>query len=259
VRERGFALLIVLWSMALLGLLGTRITAAGRTDAVEAEAVAARASLSAAADGAVSEAIMRVLTGEWPADGRTRDLGPVRVRVEDEAGRINVNVAPPGLLAALLLALGRPADQAVTLAAAITDWHTPTTRAEPNGAKAPAYRAAGLDYGPRNAPFQSIGELGLVLGMTPEILAALKPHVTVFTEGDVDRSIADPAVQEAIVRFGGNVVPVGLGLTATSRLVRISAVASGNGDSRFERVAVVRISVVADAEDPLVKVLAWGS
>ena len=256
-RERGFALLIVLWSMALLGLLGTRITAAGRTDAVEAAAVAARATLAAEADGAVFDALMHVLAGDWAADGRLRALGPLRVRVEDEAGRINVNIAPPGLLTALLLALGQPADRAAGLAAAITDWHTSTALAEPGGAKAPAYRAAGLGYGPRDGPFESVDEIGLVLGMTPEILASLAPHVTVFTEGDVDRSVADPLVQEAIVRYGGNVVPAGIGITATSRVVRIDAVASGTGGARFERVAVVRISTAGNAEDPLVKVLAW--
>ncbi len=247
---RGFALLIVLWSMALLGLLGTRITSAAHTGAVEAEAVAGRATLEAEADAALADAEFHLLRGEHPAAA-----GPVEMEVENEAGRININTAPTGLLAALLLAVGCPADQASTLGAAIADWRTPTTLAQPDGAKLPAYRAAGLEYGPRDAPFRSIDELGLVLGMTPAILARLAPHVTIFTEGDVDRNFADDIVREALVRDGGNVIPAGLLIPETSSVLLLTARARGPDGARFVREATIRISRANDRNDPLLTTL----
>src|SRR5215831_8873131 len=71
-RQRGFALLIVLWSMALLALIGTRITAAGRAGAQLATNLRASAIAEAAADGAVFEALFHFMDssdGHWPVDG----------------------------------------------------------------------------------------------------------------------------------------------------------------------------------------------
>ena len=181
--------------------------------------------------------------------------GPITIRIDNESGLLNVNGAPTGLITTLLLALGLPADRAQSLAAAISDWRTTTTLAQPFGAKLPAYRAAGLEYGPPNAPFRNTEELGLVLGMTPDILARLEPHVTVLTDGDVDASKADPIVREALIRFGGNVIPASLTVPELSTVLRITATASRPDGSRFERVTVVRLSRVADREDPLLKVL----
>ena len=254
--DRGVALLIVLWSMGLLGLLGTRITALGHADAVTAAALADHAILEAAADGAVYDAIERVETGAWPPGPPTHP-GPVTVRVENEAGRINVNMAPTGLLDALLLALGLPADRAQSLAAAISDWRTPTPLAQPFGAKAAAYRAAGLDYGPPDAPFRNVGELALVLGMTPDILAALEPHITLYTEGNIDPSLADDVVKTALIRYGGNVLPPILTLADASLILQITAAAASPDGARFTRRATVRLSEVASQDDPLVTVLAW--
>ena len=255
-RERGFALLIVLWSMALLGLLGTRIAASGRTDAREAGVIAERATMESQADGAVADALFEVATGAWPADGRLRP-GPVAVRIENEAGLINVNLAPAGLIAALLSTLGLPADKAQSLGAAISDWRTPTTLAQPSGAKLPAYRAAGLAYGPRDAPFRDTAELGLVLGMTPSILALLEPHVTVSTEGDVDPALADPAVREALIRYGGNVFPALLPIPQTATVLRVTATVSGPNGARFGRVAVVRLRRLAHRDDPVRRAREW--
>jgi len=71
-RQRGFALLIVLWSMALLALIGTRITAAGHVEAQLATNLRANAIAEAAADGAVFEALFHFMdgsAGHWPAAG----------------------------------------------------------------------------------------------------------------------------------------------------------------------------------------------
>jgi general secretion pathway protein K len=42
------------------------------------------------------------------------------------------------------------------------------------------YHAAGLDYGLPGSPLQTVEELSRVLGMTPGVLAAIRPHLTLF-------------------------------------------------------------------------------
>jgi general secretion pathway protein K len=56
------------------------------------------------------------------------------------------------------------------------------------GVKDADYRAAGLSYGPRNGPFQTIDELKLVLGVTPAIFERIEPAITVYS----GRPIFDP-------------------------------------------------------------------
>ena len=73
--ERGFALLLVLWSLALLALLGAQLTGSARSQTRLAGNLRANAMVQAAADGAAQEAILRLLQRSWQND----DLRRVRV------------------------------------------------------------------------------------------------------------------------------------------------------------------------------------
>ena len=124
-RQRGFALLVVLWSMALLALLGAQLTGAGRTEAQIARNLRASAGVEAAADGAVQEAIFHLLaSGEarWGADGVLRRWrigeAAVEVRIFSESGKLNPNRAPIAVMAALLRRLGAEPRRAGQVAAA---------------------------------------------------------------------------------------------------------------------------------------------
>lgn len=249
-RSEGFALLIVLWTLVLLAFIVAHLTATGRGEAQIAENLVANAAAAAAADGAIEEAIYRFTDPQpgrnWPRDGSWHHLAigdsRVAVRLEDEAARINPNRAAPALMAALLVAAGSTRDGAVRLAEAIGEW----TGALPN-APAPAellalYRAAGRDYGPPGKPLESLHELRRVLGMTPALYAALRPHLTLFGPPAPDGARADPVVAAALAQFSpGGAVPVTLG--ATQRIARITAIARGPGPARVVRAAVVTAGV----------------
>ena len=112
-RQRGFALLIVLWTLPLLALLGTQLVATSRQHIQLAHNLIDAAALEAAANGAVQQAIFGVLDSSprhWRPDGSIHvvRLGGaiVAVRVEDEADKVNPNIASPKLLQALLFQAG---------------------------------------------------------------------------------------------------------------------------------------------------------
>ena len=169
-REGGFALLVVLWSLALLALLGTHVVATGRSEVQLAANLRGAAAAEAAADGALFQAVFHLLDPSprrWWPDGVSREIAlpggaAATVRVESEQGKVNPNLAPAPLLQALLLPLGVEPRAAASLAASILDWRTAGQRPRPDGAKEPQYRAAGRDYAPPGRPFESLDELGLV-------------------------------------------------------------------------------------------------
>jgi general secretion pathway protein K len=142
-------------------------------------------------------------------------------------------------LQTLLHALGVDQRDAVKLAAAIADWRSPATWPLPQGAKAPQYRAAGAVFGPPNAPFRSVDELSMVLGMTPTLLALLRPHVSVYTESVPNPSASDPVVAQAVedARAGGQ---PSLSFDEAA-VVQITATAIVPDGGQFTRRAVIRI------------------
>jgi general secretion pathway protein K len=209
VRQRGFALLVVLWTLALLALLGTHLLAAGRQDTQLARNLLDGAVLEAAANGAAQQAVFGVLDGysrHWDPDYsvHTVQLGRaiVAVRVEDETDKVNPNIASPRLLQALLLQVGANPDTAAAVAASIVEWRQAGGAAARPSPAVARYAAAGRDYAPSGAPFGSPDELGGVLGMTADLLARLRPHLTVFTDGDPTLATQDPIVAPALAAAG---------------------------------------------------------
>src|SRR5579863_87167 len=72
-RNRGFALLIVLWTLVLIAFIVGNLTARGRTEIRIASNLASNAAAQAAADGGVYQAIYNLSDPQpdrrWPLDG----------------------------------------------------------------------------------------------------------------------------------------------------------------------------------------------
>lgn len=242
-RQRGFALLIVLWTMVLLALVVSGIAASGHTDATLAYNLRGGAIAEAAADGAVQVALFHVLEAgpdHWAADGAPHRLmiGAARVTVSitNEDGFINPNTAPQALLVALLRRLGADPAIAVHIAAAMVDWRSPGPAPSPGGAKLPQYRAAGKAWGAPGGPFRNRREIALVLGMTPQLAARLEPYLSVYAEGEVDPAQAAPVVRAALADANGGVLP---GFApAGIATIQVAASAESETRARFTRRAV---------------------
>jgi general secretion pathway protein K len=253
-RGSGFALIIVLWTLTLIAFIVLHITASGRIEIRIAGNLVANAMAEAAIDGAVFEAILDRTDPQadqrWPIDGAAHELvigeSRVMVRLEDEAKWINPNTASPVLLEALLRATGSDPENARRLAIAIGEWvgSAPVTRSQ--DARLAEYRAAGLDYGPPGTPLETIDELGRMLGMTSAILAAIRPHLTLFGPPEPSPATADPVVAAALAAImltGQNASPGNL--TPPDVLtVRITALAFGPSNARATLSVIARFGAM---------------
>ena len=135
-----------------------------------------------------------------------------------ETTRIDVNAAPPELLASFFTTLGVSRGQAEQYVQRIRGWITPPDQSgTPGGLPQPnqnqglqgnqrntedeeaLYRAAGKNYGPRGAPFAHIDELYLVVNIPRAIIDRAKPFLTVYSgKSQVDVLDAAPEVVAAI-------------------------------------------------------------
>jgi general secretion pathway protein K len=266
-RSRGFALLVVLWTLVLIAFIVAHLTATGRTEIQIARNLVADAVVDAADDGAIFAAIFNQLDPNpdqrWPLNGQARELAignsRVMVQLEDEAGRINPSAASAALLEALLRITGSDPESARRLAAAIGEWvgsSTGTTQ-RPQNAVLADYQAAGLDYGPPGEPLETLDELGRVLGMTPAVLAAIRPHLTLFGPPQPNPTSADPVVAAALAASAqGAQAPVPPNQPPPDlRTVRITATAFGPSNARVTKIAIVRIGAMLPGG---YAVLAWG-
>jgi general secretion pathway protein K len=108
------------------------------------------------------------------------DEGSVQLTVSDEGGRIDLNAGDRSLLSGLFAAVGGESMTAAAFAARVSDWRDADSDRSEDGGEADDYHGAGLGYGPRDGPFQSVAELKLLLGLSVTDYDRLAPYVTVF-------------------------------------------------------------------------------
>ena len=188
--ERGIALVLVLWVLALIMVIAADFLHATRTDSLVVRNALSIARAEAAADAGVHRGLMEIyrptnLDTTWKRDGETHEWHfegvAVTVSISDESGKIDINSASDALFKGLLISAGVSEEDAVKLLDAILDWRDPDSVKRLYGAEDAEYQAAGLTYRPTNSPFQAIEELQLVLGMRPEIYRRIAGSITVFS------------------------------------------------------------------------------
>jgi general secretion pathway protein K len=225
------ALLIVIWVLALLAAVAAAVTAETRTGTQLARNQLENARARALAEAGISLGALALLepgaAETWATEGGVREFpyagGLVQVSVEDEFGKIDVNVAPDALLAGLFESVGLDAGQAAALVDAIADWRDQDDFRRPDGAEAADYRRAGLDYGPGNRPFEAVEELRSVLGMNRSLYARISPLVTVYSHSTrINPMTAPPDVLRALPGVGSDAVRRFLAARADAS-VRLSA------------------------------------
>jgi general secretion pathway protein K len=188
-RQKGLALVIVLWVLSLLTIMAGSFALSMRRETSIIEGIRNNAQAMAIAGSGIAMAEMMLLNPDqnkrWRADGSIYQIDSVdtRVRVQllSEAGKIDINNADQTLLQGLMAQAPVDAEQQTRIVNAILDWRDQDDLVQLNGAEKKEYQDAGLSYQPRNKPFQSIEELQLVLGMNESVFKWIEPLVTVYS------------------------------------------------------------------------------
>jgi general secretion pathway protein K len=224
--ERGIALLLTLLVLTLLVALILEFDAEARREYRDAAAfrdnfkatVLARASVQAARGVLQQDFLKDKQAGQlfdaptdlwaFPITNYAIGDGLLNAKIEDERGKLNLNdlavsgdpiikKAKVGRVKRLFELLQINPD----LVDAIVDWVDQDENPEPAGAESMYYQTLRPSYRAANAPLQTLLELRLIKGMTPEIMAKLVKLVTVYPQGGdskVNLNTADLLVIQAL-------------------------------------------------------------
>jgi general secretion pathway protein K len=210
-RNRGFALILVIWSLVILLGLSAGFAMAVRYETRVANDVLAATETLAIATAARNLALValnhREVDERWQPDGRVRGLSwadaRIAVRVRSDSGRVDLNRAPRAVLVGLFEQIA-PEREPERLADTLIDWRDRDDRRSELGAEADDYRDAGLEFGPSNQPLHSVHELSQVLGFDGNLARALMPFVTVHSRRPrVNALSAEPTVLAALPDIDG--------------------------------------------------------
>jgi general secretion pathway protein K len=187
-RQRGLALIVVLWAGALMILLAASFAFSLRTEARLAGGIIDRAAAGAAAEAGLARLMAIIVSAERGGPGvvqgeMTFEGMRVSLSMTSENARVDLNAAPPALLEGLLEQAVRDTGSTVSaraLADAVVDWRDADDTRRDHGAEERDYRAAGLEVRPRNGAFLTVSELAQVMGMEPRVFEFLEPLVTVY-------------------------------------------------------------------------------
>ena len=217
-RTRGQLLIIVLWVMGLvsvaIGALAVRSSHELRLGQMPFDAVQRQAIVQAAAYQAIAmiqgdDPSVDHLGETWATGVQANTQQPLLQEIAvgagtfsvglwqdgefvvgllDEERRLNVNTADLAALQRLIEQVQAGDVNALAMANAIVDWRDAAEGQACQGATPACH----------NALLETIDELRLVPGMTPQLFEALEPYVTVYGQGTVNVNTAPAVVLDAI-------------------------------------------------------------
>lgn len=245
-HQSGFALITVLAAVAIVSALAIAFLAAGETQMKVSANQVRLAQLEAAADGGVELAAWRLMAAyagtspSPPTSGQTSrcSVGAItlEIAIQDEAGKVDLNVASPEMLQAVLGYAGLEPAAAAQLASRIAQR---TTR-QPDGTVS-------------SVRLISIEELMRFPGVTPALLERLRPLVTVYSHSAaIDLSIAPAAVKQALSRMR-DAPPAGLALSGQA--FRVVVRAQSRAGLSYSRDAIIELN---SGENSGFSIRAWG-
>lgn len=253
----GFILVAVLWILGglatLAAIYAVYVVNAATGMTVDEDRLQVEASMSGALE-LTAYYLNAVEPAARPGNGAFNfQLGGKRVAVSfvSEAAKIDLNAASKAVLAGLFKVLGAQPEAADEFADRIIGWRSPSEREiESFDKEITAYRTAGLGYDPRQAPFASVQELWLVLGLPPDLVERAMPFLTVFSGvSGVDVMDAAPEIVAALP----GMTPVRLDNVLNLRTVRpvdaaamLSALGPAQTGAAVQASAAIRVRIAVE-------------
>lgn len=199
-NQRGVSLVVVLWVVALLMAIAAEFVYTVR---VESSAVmnfrdesSAEFLALAGINAGVAEVARKYdyvaldndgevvfLSNSEERDKPSRRFGlgngEVEYRIEDEAGKLNLNSASRDMLFSFLKASGVEEPERSVIADSIADWKDENHEHHLNGAEDDFYQSLQRPYGAKDGNFDTVEELLLVKGVTPKVFNGSKAEAAV--------------------------------------------------------------------------------
>ena len=187
-RNRGIALVVVLWLVTILALQVSLFNLTVRDAALLGSNELAIARGEQLASSGIELAVAGILDPDpsrrWDGSRSTHVVrfggALLEIAVSNEGGRLDLNGANEDLLSAALYPYARSPATTAQWVERILDWRDTDDERRPNGAEASDYARAGSAHGPRNGQFLHPLELGRVLGVPPDLARALATRLTVY-------------------------------------------------------------------------------
>ena len=203
-NDRGVALVLVLWILAFLSVLAGEFCLAMRTEINITTNFKEETLSYYYAKAGVNLATHRLLYGgvftdsvegdeeprneeavEWHLGSRIPRIsfgeGSIEIEIENESGKVNINYANAELLRMMLNPFDLDEQDRDIIVDSILDWRDADDLYRLNGAEDEYYGSLVHPYGTKNGHFDSVEELLLVRGVTPEMFyGGLKEMVTVY-------------------------------------------------------------------------------
>ncbi len=214
--QRGIALVLVLWVIALLTVMAASLTWSVRTDTGLSGMRVAEAQLRALADAALNVVVLRLHSREpedhWLPDGNERTWWfaghELRLRLYNETSRIDLNYGSDQALSALIQILGLDSANAEKAVALIRDWKDQDDVERFQGAEDASYPGLGMPYGSKDMNFEAVSELSLLPPPVNELALLLREHVSIHARSSrVVTEYAHPLVLQALELTGQTISP----------------------------------------------------
>jgi len=192
--EKGIALIMVLWALTVLMVIALSFSYMGRTESQTSLAFKQGIEKKFLAEAGIEKGIAEIIYAKmnpnpqvvleggetWKMDGTLytvkEENGYYTVSIIDESGKININTLNDTsaiILKNLLTNSGVQTDEADIIVDSILDWKDADDLTRLHGAESDHYMSLSNPYEAKNADFDSLEELLLVRGMTPEIMYGL--------------------------------------------------------------------------------------
>jgi general secretion pathway protein K len=190
--NKGIALIMVLWVLAILIVIALSFTFAVRVDNHSTMSFKEESVKEFLAEAGIERGIMEIFYREankgqnitldgmegWRVDGTPysiqTDNGSFTVTITDESGKVDINTTPDIILRNLLRNLDIELALIDGIVDSIMDWKDPDELHRLNGAESDYYMTLPKPYRAKNEPFSTLEELLLVKGITQEILYGTK-------------------------------------------------------------------------------------
>ncbi len=215
--KRGIALMMVLWVLAILSVIVMSFSYMTRTETFASLSFRNQITKKFIAEGGIERGVMEIFYRRqnlqaavleegkepWKMDGTPYKVdvenGSAVVMIMDESGKINLNNLndTSGIIFKnLLMNSGVKEEVADTIVDSLLDWKDPDDLVRLHGAESDYYKSLPVPYKAKDGNLDSVEELLLVKGVTPEIVygdgkkKGIIDFVTVFPKSAVQGNLS---------------------------------------------------------------------